>query len=343
MTASSGSHAIAPMHLTLLQKGVAWLAWFTAGAVFLTIGWFAMAPDDPLGAVSLLSRNDWVIMWIGAAALACVASGVATVLAGRLLPDAGTFAAALGLTTVSLRAGTADELLADHTGAAAGAQRALAANMLAESLAWILVAALAVVTCALAMRILYGRRHAEDASGHDPAAVDHGYTLAGYDLPGLGGRRCDSFSSVRTDLRTGLQYVGVATGLGLIIMAIMHQGLGARTTRHGQACFVVAVSVFVSALVANRVFPVRSALWSILSAWLMVILAYAWAIARPTGATLPPTGVHSNFLRVLPIQFVAVGTAVAVAAFWYMRPSAPRPITQDAARSRQPSSRKIRR
>jgi len=50
----------------------------------------------------------------------------------------------------------------------------------------------------------------------------------------------------------------------------------------------------------------------------MVVVAYIWAAFRPAAPDLPPTVPTSPFLRVLPIQFVSVGLATAVAMTWYM-------------------------
>ena len=43
--------------LSLLEKTVTFISWALAGTIFLTVGWFALEPDDPLGAVTLLTRE----------------------------------------------------------------------------------------------------------------------------------------------------------------------------------------------------------------------------------------------------------------------------------------------
>ena len=35
------------------ERGATLAAWLLGGALFLTIGWFALEPDDPLGPVSV--------------------------------------------------------------------------------------------------------------------------------------------------------------------------------------------------------------------------------------------------------------------------------------------------
>ena len=98
-------------HRTLLDKTVTLGSWVLAGAIFLSVGWLAMKPEDPLGAVTVLTRDGGLLVLLQAGALAGVAAAIATVIAGRYLADVGTFAAAVGLAAVSLRGGTAGTLL----------------------------------------------------------------------------------------------------------------------------------------------------------------------------------------------------------------------------------------
>jgi len=88
--------------------------------------------------------------------------------------------------------------------------------------------------------------------------------------------------------------------------------------QHGQACFVVAASVCIGSYLAHWLVPVRSALWAILSVPFLAVGGYLWARLGPSPVSLPASVPASAFLRVLPIQYISVGTAAAVAMFWYL-------------------------
>ena len=57
---------------------------------------------------------------------------------------------------------------------------------------------------------------------------------------------------------------------------------------------------------------------TILAVVLMALVAYAWAGICPAQPHLPANIPPSHFLRVLPVQFLSVGTLAAVATFWHM-------------------------
>ena len=59
------------------------LSWGLVLAVFLSIGWMAMKPWDPHGAVSLLSHGDPVLMVVEVLGRAAVLSALVAVVAGR--------------------------------------------------------------------------------------------------------------------------------------------------------------------------------------------------------------------------------------------------------------------
>ncbi len=83
MNTTSSTVISDPPQRTLTDRLAALIAWGVGAALFLTLGWVAMQPDDPLGAVSVLSRRGAVLMILQAGVLAAVAAAVATAVAGR--------------------------------------------------------------------------------------------------------------------------------------------------------------------------------------------------------------------------------------------------------------------
>lgn len=273
-------------HLTLLDKLALWASWGVAAAIFFTLGWMAMAPDDPYGAVSLLLRGNALGMWVQAAGLAVVTSAIATVLAGRSLPYAGAFAAAIGLAVVSLRGRTAESLIIAARTSDLGTS-ALGVRMGVEALAWVGVLALALVVGEQVSRWCF-------AKAAEPGEVRG---------QGRGGVPAPAF---------GLAMVAIA----LLAFNVLGAGMHSREIRHTQVCFVVAASVWLGGYFGIRIVPVRGIFWYVAAVAVMALGGYFWAALQSDGPSFPASVPPSNFLRVLPIQFVAVGVAAAITAYW---------------------------
>ncbi len=301
----------------LLDRAATTVSWVLGGALFLTVGWFAMEPDDPLGPVSAYARQGGLMMLIQAAALSGVAAGLATLIAGRRVADIGTFAASLGLAAVSLRGATAEYLLLQGADHSETFEHSLAWSFAIEAVGWLLVVLVAVAVSALVMRWCFGSTETPDPKRAD-ASPDVVHMLAGFDVPRMSAR-CFGVASRRQTVSTdGVRHTLVTAGVGLAAMAVLSAGLRWRSIQHGQVCFVVAAAVFIGTYAACRMVPVRSALWSILAVGLIALVGYLWAALRPEVAGLPPNIPSSHFLRILPIQLIAVGTTAALLAFWYV-------------------------
>lgn len=313
--------AVSSLHrepLGFVDRIVTLLSWGVGGAVFLTIGWHAMAPSDPLAPVSVMSRANGPAMVLQAAGLAAVCAALATILAGRKLIDVGTFAVALGLSMVSLRGGTASAMLQQHAAADRAFEHALAWKFVVETVGWSVVMVVALLASAAIMSWVFTKpemaeKHAKQASmpGFEPDAP------GGLDLPWLSTMVFGDAARDRTSPVEGVKHAILCAGAGLVALSALSASLTSRSIEHGQVCFVIAASVFIASSVAHRVVPVRSVCWSILGVVLMAVLAYLWAAVRPLQTSLPPYVPSSHFLRILPLQFVAVGVAAAIAAAWY--------------------------
>lgn len=288
-------------HLSLLDRAATWVAWALAGAIFLTVGWFAMAPDDPLGAVSVLTHRGAWMMLMQSAGLAAVTAALATVIAGRRLPDVGTFAAAVGLAAVSLRGGTAGSLLIQWADAVPNSQSSLPIELALEAIAWF-----AMILIARGFSIAVSHWCFGDAGiqPNEPQASAY----AESPRPGAPGKSAAH----------GIKHTFLAGGTALVVFKILTAGLSTRSVQHGQACFMVAASVCIASYLAYWFVPVRSAIWSILSVPVLAVGGYVWASLGSAPGGLPASVPSSPFLRVLPIQYIAVGTAAATAMFWYL-------------------------
>ena len=311
-------------HRTLLDKIVTLGSWVVAGAIFLSVGWFAMEPEDPLGAVTVLTRDGGLLVLLQAAALAGVAAAIATVIAGRYLADVGTFAAAVGLAAVSLRGGTAGTLLVHFADSTTSFERQLALGLALEAIGWFAVMLLAMGVSALVMRWMFANPEGEGLNPDDVRVVA-ARTLTAYDAPRVGSRLFGVPAERQTRPVDGVKHLVITLVAGVLYMSILSAGLSNRSIQHGQVCFVVAAAVYLASYTAYRFVPVHSAFWSILAVPLIALAGYTWAGIRPAVAGLPPNLPSSHFLRVLPIQYISVGTAAALTMFWYTYKPIPHP------------------
>jgi len=316
MNAMSATLVHEPPQPGMFDKARTLGACAVAAAVFLTVGWMAMAPDDPLGAVSLLSRGAPAAMFVQTFALSLLAAGAGTLIAGRLLPDIGTLAACIGLGVVSFRGATAESLLIDAVGPAGSGFGWLGVKLLLEAAAWVLLALGATLFSAIIARWC----HASGASlpGDDGEAADVRARSAALDFPYFSRRWFGVANEAPVDRRIGFMHAGVVGAATLVLTTVFIEGFDARATQHAQTCFVVAAAVAIGSYFAHRFCPVRSAAWTLLGVWAACIACYLWGAVTPGHEGGPVTLSWNPMFRILPIQFVASGTASAIFMFWNM-------------------------
>jgi hypothetical protein len=313
----------------LFDKFLLLAALAIAIALFLTIGWMAIAPDDPRGAVSLVSRGDSLVVILQAGLLAAVTAAIATVMVGSKLPDVGVFAAAMGLAFVSLQGETAAYLLIDIDSASGFAHRGLAAKLAAEAVIWFLLMLLAMLVSGLVSRwcggaLVRGSTRADGGQRTGGIALDE---LAISECPVISGRwivpgRAAVDGSARWN---GLRTLAIMTIAALLLYGILVSGSSPQMIRHGQTCFAVFAAFFLGGWIARRTYPARTAYWGVLAVPLTLLLGYVWTIV----AGSPPerfahltTVPASDFLRALPLTFISVGTLGVLAAHWMIEPAA---------------------
>lgn len=300
--------ADAPSSLSVrMRRGLAWTAALT---LFLTVGWMAAAPHDPLAPVSLWTHGRPLLMAAQALLLTMIAGAVATVLVGRHLPQAGLFAAALGLAALSLRGETSQYFLINCLAPPASCERALAMRFILEALVWgmILTAAWPVAFIVLAWC----------GPSPEPRPADR-------DAPPSPAAR-----------RAVLRHVLFVAGLLLVTLAILSSGSSRRAVLHGQTCFTVWASTFLAVWAGQRLVPVSNPWTSLLALPPAILVGYMWSMVTAGSPAAPPTIPSSCFLRLLPLQFIAVGAVAATSALWWLRDDPVPP--EDSTVGRAPTS-----
>ncbi len=299
------------LHPGFFDKLLMWATWILAGILFFSVGWSVMAPTDPHGAVSLLARSGSVTMLLKTGALAALTAAAATMFAGRYLPDAGIFAASVGMLVVSVRGETATYFLIRRAEDSASTG-SLSMSMAGESVAWFAVIGLTILVCHALARSLPSITMG--AGRHYLTQIPSGFDLF-RKQPALA-KPCDVEI---TPIASGLKHVAIVGGVGLVAFRLFSSGLTVRSIEHGQACFVVAAATCTACYFGHRLAPVTSSLWSIAGVLVLAVVGYIWSSFSGDPSTLPASTPASPFLRVLPIQYAATGAAAAVAMCWYMR------------------------
>jgi hypothetical protein len=319
-------------HVSLWERVASLAAVVVACGIFLTVGELSIAPPAPEAAVSLVTRPGASAVLLQAIAIAFIASALATVVAGRRRADFGAACAALGLGLLTVRHATSFSLLVHYADDATATQSALAGRFVVESLSWFIVIVAALIAAALTGRWVFGVVakgaatadtdgrivDAARAEGVAAAARDATTALTAIgDVPLIGGLVVPSPAGSQTPPLDGLKHTFAAAATGLIMLALLSVAVRYRNVEHGQACFLVGASVFVGTWVASRCFPVRSALWSVVAVLAVAVVAYGWTSVTAAAGGAPAHLPQSPILRILPAQFIAVGTVAAIATFWW--------------------------
>lgn len=274
-----------------------------AMALFASVGWTVTRPADPEAAVSLLlEARAWPAVLLSAVALAAVAAAVATVVVGPVMPEAGSFAAAMGLAMMSTRGGTMTQMLMYH-GVSASDRRMLAPMLIAETLLWFAaIVAAWLVTC-----IVRGWLNGQAADNEKPQASRG---------------RWDRVREAFVHLRDGLLGMVVCAVLAcLFISATICRNPESEIER-GQVFFSLGAGFLVAAAVGKQIWFKGAACWYGLSVLIVAVVGYGWASLSPTAsgvsdyysklATTPP----NDLFRALPIEYVGVGVAGAILGHW---------------------------
>lgn len=311
MSDTTRSMMIDQPQLNMLEKLSVWFSWITAGVTFFTVGWWVMSPDDPLGAVSLLTCQSIVAMLGQALLLACLIAAMATVIAGRKRSDIGTMSAAIGLAIVSFKGDSMEYLLLQELENSHTSLRILAFQLTLESIAWLLVIMVTLAVSGWLMRISITQKFLDQPhSGYAQRWISL------YDVPRLGSLLTADIKMNRTSLVDGLKHTALVSIIGFVAFVVLSAGLTGRSIQHGQVVFVVAASICIGCFFAYRYVTVYSALWSILAVGLLAVMGYVGSFVYGADMKELVSIPVSPFMRVLPIQFISVGTISAIAMFW---------------------------
>lgn len=281
-------------HLNLIERCIFLGVCGLSMVLFWQVGWMAMEPANPRGAVSLLTRTGAVFGFVQIMGLSCVVAGVATTLLGRRLPWIGPCAAALGLCALSIRGEPANYLLIERVLIQGGSVRAFGFLLAIESVAWAIIVGATFAVSAAVDALLFDR-------SAQPAAPTSAI-------------RVDSQSPLTT--REAARVVGATGLITLILVFLLSSGYRSRSVQHGQAIFLASASMALAQYVVHRWQLAAPSTISILSIPLVTVIGYLIASLISGGTTRPVAVPASPFFTMLPIQWVAGATVATIVMVW---------------------------
>lgn len=268
-------------------------------AAFWTLGWMAMGPINPRGAVSLLSTNGGIGAMVQAMGLAWIASGVATLLLGRRLPRVGLFVAAVGVMSVSIRGETASYLFIERSDLTAGGFRGIGGTLGLEAVGWFIVVLSSWPISQFVHRWCVGA-DGDATDGSHPVESSSG----------------DTASLSDGNVAQGLMHLGIAAIATVVVVTLLSSGRLNRAVEHGQACFVAAAGVALGCYLAQRIVPVSAMRWSILSIPVSALVGYAGGALLIHQPAQPLPVPPSAYLAILPIQYASAGVIGLILSHW---------------------------
>jgi hypothetical protein len=285
-------------------------------ALMSTVGWMVAAPADPAEAVALTvgAESAWSGI-IGALPalilLVAVATAIGTIVVGRDLPEAGVFAAGIGLAALALRGGSMNAMLAYHVGGPPGdafmqqlieQREGLMIRLALDSVLWAVVMLASWLTMEIIRRWLWP---ASENPTPKPSAKPQAKELATWNSWGA----------------CGLSAVVAMLVIWLIITRSPITGIV-----RGQVIAAVAIGSFAGSAAGRYFFGITDSRWYVAAPLVVALVGYLLGylgaeLDSPVYANyreLATTPLH-NLARPLPIEYMAVGVPGALAGFWVGR------------------------
>ena len=278
-------------------------------AMFVTLGWWASAPEDPLGAVSFLAHPQpwWMLMQL--IGLSAVSATVSTLIGGRRVPELGTLTTCVGLAALSLRGAPASAMLLGSTDATQGSVASLGMNLALDTVVWFGVVLVAFVVSAAVESWCFGpRADSMEADregtgiGHKPGSMDHASHTSPLGMIPAG----DAGGRLYT-----VRSIVITSVIAVVALTLLAAGLSNRSIQHGQAIFLVAAAYWVAMSLTLHIAPSKLAFGPLVSVVLVAVGGYLWTSLRGSAAGPAPIP-STHFLRILPLQFVSIGCAMVL-------------------------------
>ena len=299
----------------LVHKARFAAACLIAIALMYTVGWMVVsAAVDPDEAVVLTvgAESVWSAVWSSLPALVLltvVATAIGTVIVGKDLPEAGVFAAGIGLAALALRGGSMEVMLAYYADGGGQQGDALMPHMIdqreglmfrmaIDSVLWGVVMLGSWLTMEAVRRWLWPA--SENQPAQQPASASKNWT--------------------------GWAALGVSAVAAMFVTWLIVARDPTSGIVRGQVIAAVAIGMFAGAAAGRYFIGINNPRWYVLTPLVVALVGYLLGylgaeLDSPIYANyrdLAITPLH-NLARPLPIEYMAIGVPGALAGFWFGR------------------------
>jgi len=279
-------------------------------ALLATVGWRVAQPLDPDWAVTLTqSGRSLLAIAPSLLLLMVVVAAIGTALSGRRVPQGGLFATAVGLVVLSVRGGSMQVMLAYCGIDGVGSRRSLMVLMAFECVLWAALLAASWLVVENVRRWLWPAT--ASGSGKSEGVKD--------------GKKAKSSASGQAKSFAGWPALAVTTVVALFIIWMTIARTPVATIARAQVIASVAFGLYLGVLAARYFTGITDVRWYILAPLAVALVGYllgflqadlSWAKGQLSSyARLATTPSHA-LARPLPIEYIAVGVAGAIAGLW---------------------------
>lgn len=281
-----------------------------AVALLATVGWNVAQPLDPEWAVTL-TKSGRSLLGIAPSLLVLlvVVAAIGTALSGKAVPQGGIFAAAVGLAVLSVRGGTMQVVLAYCGTEGTGSRRSLMASMAFECVLWAALLAACWLVVENVRRWLWptASNNADESEGPKD------------------NKKTKAKPESQSNPGAGWPALAVTSVVALFVIWVTIARTPVAMIARGQVIASVAFGLYLGVLAARYFTGITDVRWYLIAPLAVALVGYllgflqadlGWAKgALSSYARLATTPAHA-LARPLPIEYIAVGVAGAIAGLW---------------------------
>ncbi len=270
--------------------------------LFMSLGMNVLKPWDPFGAISLLLVNNTFALIVRLIGILIATGILSTIIVSARLPFFGVFSAAVGIAwPISQTAGMDYLMVRLQVGKEFENSQFLWAYLAFETILWAIVLLVLVIVTLLVETWL-----------NKTSGSDDNLNLKNHN-------EITSKLTIKTIFAKDKIFNGIVSVISTAIFGVIFISLFAASQSKGQIIFAVFAGMFLSAMISEQITPTNHPVWQTLSVILVALIAYgySWFNPRPPGLEAVLHIAPNNLARVLPIEYVFIGSAGAIMGVWY--------------------------
>ncbi len=285
---------------------------FSAGilislALFASLGMNVLKPWDPFGAISLLLVDNKLALGVRLIGILIAVSILGTIIIAARLPFFGLFAATLGVVWPISRTAGMDYLMVRlQVGKEFENSQILWAYLAFETVLWAIVLVILIAVVLFIEDWLHRTPISANSQTQGKQEKNNVNQINKLTLKAIFAKE-NIFNGIISIISTAI--------FGVIFIAIF-----AASQSKGQIIFAVFAGMFLASLISEQITPTNHPVWQTLSVIIVALIAYSYTWFnpdRPAGLEAVLHIAPNNLARVLPIEYIFIGSSGAVMGVWY--------------------------